>query len=134
MFFRRQKPHQHTFAERLEMIEEAGFTVQEEGDGKAAVSRDGCVALIEDAPGGQPKISKAGFVVGREIAELLELGYQKMWRTPGGQREPVQAAHLKALHALQEDLRETLGLTSLYNESLGTVSDVHAYDRVAGGE
>ena len=29
-----------------------------------------------------------------------------------------------------EELKEALGLTSLYNESLGTVSDRYVYDRV----
>ena len=37
---------------------------------------------------------------------------------------------IKALHAFDEDLREGLGLTSLYNLSLGTVCDDHLYDRV----
>jgi hypothetical protein len=38
------------------------------------------------------------------------------------------------LHALQqftEELKEALGLPSLYNESLGTVSEAYQYDRVA---
>ena len=34
------------------------------------------------------------------------------------------------MHAFQEDLREALGLVSLYNESLGTVSNQYIYDRV----
>ena len=132
MFFRRETPQQPTFAERLEMLKQAAFTVQPEGGGKAIVVRDGCAALIEDVPDGQPKISKAGFVIGQQIAELVDGGYQKTWRTPSGQRQPALATHLKALHALQQDLRETLGLASLYNESLGTVNDAHLYDRVAG--
>ena len=42
------------------------------------------------------------------------------------------ASELKAVHAFQEDLREALGLVSLYNESLGTVSTEYLYDRVQG--
>ena len=42
----------------------------------------------------------------------------------------AQATHLKNLHSFEEDLREGLGLTSLYNESLGTTTDLHMYDRV----
>jgi hypothetical protein len=40
------------------------------------------------------------------------------------------ASDLKLIHNFQEDLREALGLTSLYNESLGTVSNQYLYDRV----
>ncbi|HEU5399797.1 MAG TPA: hypothetical protein VFU86_00495, partial [Terriglobales bacterium] len=36
----------------------------------------------------------------------------------------------KALHSFTEELKEALGLTSLYNESLGTVSESYHYDRV----
>jgi hypothetical protein len=52
------------------------------------------------------------------------------WRTPTGRTAPALATHLKALHAFEEDLKEGLGLTSLYNEGLGTTSDLHLYDRV----
>jgi len=37
---------------------------------------------------------------------------------------------LKAIHAFSEELREAMGAASLYNESLGTVSDRYVYDRV----
>ena len=47
-----------------------------------------------------------------------------------GREIPAQAAQLKALHAFDEDLREGLGVTSLYNLSLGTTCDDHLYDRV----
>jgi len=47
---------------------------------------------------------------------------------------PATADQLKALHGFTEELKEALSLTSLYNESLGTVSDNYFYDRVAGRE
>jgi len=37
---------------------------------------------------------------------------------------------LKALHQFSEELKEGLGLPSLYNESLGTVSEAYQYDRI----
>ena len=43
---------------------------------------------------------------------------------------PATADHLKALHSFSEELKEALGLPSLYNESLGTVSDSYYYDRI----
>lgn len=50
--------------------------------------------------------------------------------TPTGKELPALAPQLQALHAFDEDLREALGLTSLYNVSLGTTTDEHLYDRV----
>jgi hypothetical protein len=37
---------------------------------------------------------------------------------------------LKALHSFAEELKMALGLPSLYNESLGTVSESYQYDRI----
>ncbi|MCP5118418.1 MAG: hypothetical protein GY953_47005 [bacterium] len=130
MFFRREKPHRYTFAERLDQLREARFTIQQEGESKAIAVRDCCAAVIEAAAEGS-RIGPIGRVIGNELAELVELGYQKVWQTPAGHREPAQATHLQTLHAFTEDLRGLLGLTSLYNESLGTVNASHHYDRVA---
>jgi hypothetical protein len=52
--------------------------------------------------------------------------------TPSGKRKPALAEELTAIQNFQEDLREAFGLTSLYNESLGTVSNKYLYDRVEG--
>ncbi|HEX8811957.1 MAG TPA: hypothetical protein VF742_08185 [Terracidiphilus sp.] len=43
---------------------------------------------------------------------------------------PATADHLKALHDFAEELKEGIGAISLYNESLGTVSESYMYDRV----
>jgi hypothetical protein len=134
MFFRRKKPKEYTFAERLDMLRRAGFVIQSEGPSKAVAIRSGCAAVVEDVPGEAPRISKAGRIIGNEIGELVDLGYQKEWRTLSGAREPALAEQLKGLHAMTEDLRENLGIISRYNESLGTVNDSHLYDRVAGRE
>jgi hypothetical protein len=129
MFFRNQKPHQWTFDERLGNLKQFHFDVQRQGAG-ALVTRDGCGATVEDLGNGQVKVGKAGVLVGAEIANLVSRGYQMFLRTPSGKEIPALADHLKTLHAFEEDLREGLGLTSLYNLSLGTTSDDHLYDRV----
>jgi hypothetical protein len=64
------------------------------------------------------------------MARLVDVGFQKFWRTPEGNDTPVLAEDLSQLHAFEEDLRETLGLVSLYNTSLGTTNNLHLYDRV----
>ncbi|MGA2360758.1 MAG: hypothetical protein ABSF66_17285, partial [Terriglobales bacterium] len=43
---------------------------------------------------------------------------------------PATADHLKALQQFSEEMKEALALPSLYNESLGTVSDSYQYDRI----
>ena len=65
-----------------------------------------------------------------EIGALVDGGFQKFFQTPSGKRRPALASDLRALHNFQEDLKEALGLTSLYNEALGTVSTYYQYDRV----
>ena len=65
-----------------------------------------------------------------EIGLLVDGGFQKFWHTSSGRKAPAIAGQLKTLHAFQEDLREALGLESLFNEALGTVNDLHLYDRV----
>ena len=107
-----------------------GFTVASEGAGKARVSKGRCAAVIEDR-GDEPHVNRAGVVVGGDIGLLVHGGFQMFWQTAAGKREPALAPQLKALHAFEEDLKEALGLTSLYNESLGTTCDRHMYDRIA---
>jgi hypothetical protein len=135
MFFRREKLLEPTFTERLDGLRKLGFSTSPAGagpagSGRAQITRDGIGAVIEDRPGQHPRVNRAGFVLGDEIGLLVNRGYQMFWRTPSGRTAPALATHLKALHAFEEDLKEGLGLPSLYNESLGTTSDLHLYDRV----
>ncbi|HEY4363477.1 MAG TPA: hypothetical protein VGN17_21100 [Bryobacteraceae bacterium] len=131
MFFRNAKPHEFTFEERLANLKQFKFECRSEGSGRAKVTRGRCGTIVQDAGGGMVKLGKPGVLVGEEIALLVNEGYQMFLVTPSGKELPAQADQLKALHAFDEDLREGLGLTSLYNLSLGTVSDEHLYDRVA---
>jgi hypothetical protein len=130
MFFRRKIPHESTFAESLEKLKSVGFTVKLIDSRHAQVSRHGIGATVEDQPGQRLQVHRAGLITGDEIGVLVNGGYQMFWKTPTGRRVPAQAAQLKNLHNFEEDLKEGLGLTSLYNESLGTTSEMHLYDRV----
>ena len=130
MFFRREKPRQVTFEERIANLMQLGFDAKFESAGRARVTRDGCAAILESSGDGNVQIGKAGVLIGGETGMLVSRGYQMFLHTPSGREEPALASHLHALHAFDEDLREGLGLTSLYNLSLGTTSDEHLYDRV----
>ena len=131
MFFRREKPKPITFEQRLEELRRLGFKVEASGHGRTLVSRDGCGVLIEQTAEGSPRlIGRAGLMTPQGIAKLVDSGYQKFFLAPDGARKPALSSELKTLHNFEEDLREGLGMESLYNESLGTVSTTYLYDRV----
>jgi hypothetical protein len=130
MLFRRERPKPPTFAERVDLLRQAGFATEQTPDGRIKITKHGVGAVIGDEGKNQPEIEKAGVLVGSEIAILLNAGYQMFLETPGGRRFPATARELKALHEFEEDVKEALGLVSLYNTSLGTTSQKHEYDRV----
>jgi hypothetical protein len=86
-------------------------------------------AIQRDDEGGVRLFAKPGYLIGGEIARLVDKGYQKFLKTTKTEI-PASADHLKAIHNFSEELKEATGSISLYNESLGTVSDRYMYDRV----
>jgi hypothetical protein len=74
-----------------------------------------------------------GAVVAGEISRLLDRGYQKFLKTSKYEL-PATAQQLQAIHQFTEELTQVTGGVSLYNESLGTTSDLYQYDRVKGRE
>jgi hypothetical protein len=130
MFFRREKAQTFTFDDRINGLRSHGFESTRESGG-VRVSRKGVAAMLKDEGDGRVAIGKSGLLIGNEIAVLVHGGYQMFFRTPAGKEIPALSDHLKALHAFDEDLREGLGLTSLYNTSLGSTCEDHLYDRVS---
>lgn len=129
MFFRRERPKNLTFQERLEQLKKAGFMVTPRSGG-ARVSRGTCAVDVADHAGAVHVADLAGIRVGDEIGRLVDGGFQKFFRAPSGKKKPALAEELEALHDFEEDLKEGLGQESYYNESLGTVSTFYLYDRV----
>ena len=130
MFFRHHKSRAVTFSNRLDALRSAGFEVTANGQ-CYVVSRSGIAAVVEAGPEGEPRVvQRAGLWLRGQIATLVDGGFQKFFETPDHLRKPALATELRAVHLFQEDLREALGLTSLYNESLGTTSTEYLYDRV----
>jgi hypothetical protein len=130
MFFRRQQRKEITFDQRMEALRKAGFTLTSAAGGRIMVTRDGCGVVLEDNRGTPRVVGSAGIVMDGGIAKLVDGGFQKFFLAPDGRKKPALAPELKAVHEFQEDLRKVLGLISLYNESLGTVSTQYLYDRV----
>jgi hypothetical protein len=133
MFFRRERPKTLTYDDRLAAARSAGFTVESIGGGKSRISRGGVAAIVESGSEDMPRFAaRAGVVMGQEIGSLTDGGFQKFFTTPSGKKKPALAEELKAIQDFQEDLREAFSMTSLYNESMGTVSNLYLYDRVVG--
>jgi hypothetical protein len=98
------------------------------------VRKYGCAAEIAAAPDNSVEVlARPGWLLNGEIARLLDRGYQKFIKT-NKLEIPASADHLRAIHNFSEELNEAIGGTSLYNEALGTTSNVYHYDRVKGRE
>ncbi len=96
-------------------------------------------AVFERQGAGLRLAEPPGYVFRGEIGRLWDAGYQKFWllgpptEEPFSEpRRPATAEQLRALHDFQEELKYLLGVPSFYNESIGTTSEVTAYDRVQG--
>src|SRR5713101_5949990 len=125
---------QNTYEEAVNWLREHGFDILDAPGTKDRVflKKYNCSAAIEKAPDGNTHLfAKPGYLIGGEIARLVDKGYQKFLKTTKTEA-PATADHLKAIHQFSEELREATGAVSLYNESLGTVSDRYVYDRVEG--
>jgi hypothetical protein len=113
------------------------FDVREvpEVAGEVLVEKNGVGATLKSSADGKSASLTAnpGFLLGGEVSRLLDRGNQKFLKT-SKLEVPATADHLRAVHHFAEELRERAGAESLYNESLGTVSDVYLYDRVKGRE
>lgn len=78
-------------------------------------------------------LARPGWLLNGEISRLMDRGYQKFLKT-SHLEIPATAERLRAIHEFTEELNNATGATSLYNQSLGTTSDVYEYDRVKGRE
>ncbi len=100
--------------------------------GAMRVTKYGVAAEIADGQGGPVMLlQKPGWVLHGEISRLLDRGYQKFLKT-SRLEIPATADKLRAIHDFAQELDQATGETVLYNEALGTTSDIYQYDRVAG--
>lgn len=137
-----RKPNKPNFEQMLENLRAHSFDVVpfQGVSGGMLVSKLGVGAVLVPGQkdpkfddGGTRMVVSPGVLVRGEIARLLDRGYQKFIKT--SQYElPATADQLRAIHAFEEELNLVTGSLGLYNESLGTTSDVYQYDRLRGRE
>src|ERR1700730_2012846 len=121
-----------TYEEALAWVRDQGFDVTDAPgtNGRVFLRKYNVSAGIQKGPDDSVKIfAYPGYLIGTEISKLVNRGYQQFLKTSKNEI-PATADHLKALQQFTEELKEGLGLPSLYNESLGTVSESYQYDRV----
>jgi hypothetical protein len=129
-----RKSRNRNFDEMLEALRAHGFEVSAYGGVTRGieVAKGGVAAVVVPGEtderwesGGARLAVTPGVVVKGEIGRLLDRGYQKFIRTS----QYELPATVTQLHAIQ-----VTGALGLYNESLGTTSDLYQYDRLGGRE
>ena len=127
-----KKTEKRTYEEAVNWLRDHGFDILEAPgtQNRVFLKKYNSSAAIEKAADGTVRLfAKPGILIGSEISRLVDKGYQKFLKTTKTE-VPATADHLRDLHQFSEELREATGETSLYNQSLGTVSDRYNYDRV----
>ena len=129
----------------LDRLRQAGFECVpiSSSPERIRVFKNNCAAFFERQPNGQLRLAQApGYLFRGEIGRLWDAGYQRFWllgpptdepfNPEVSGRRPALSEQLKELHHFSEELKSVLGIPSFYNESLGTTSEVTAYDRLRG--
>ena len=133
-----RKSRNPNFDQTLEILRNHSFDVAPYPAvaGAVLVSKHGAGAVLVASQNPAEPAAFAetpGALVCGQVARLLDRGYQKFIKT--SQYElPASAGQLQGIHLFSEELKQLTGVTSLYNESLGTTSDVYEYDRLKGRE
>lgn len=120
-----------TLAAAQQQLASLGFTLNPLSGGKVLARKRGCAAILGAAEDGKTAAIAVspGLVVNGELARLVDRGYQKFFKTADAQ-VPARPEQLSELAHFENEIRFACGIPSLYNESLGSVSDRYLYDRV----
>jgi hypothetical protein len=131
-----RKSRNPNFDQTLDLLRSHSFEVTPHAGvpDSVLVSKFGAAAVIapaKDAPAAF--VERPGALIRGEVARLLDRGYQK-FLVISKYELPATAQQLESIHRFSEELKQWIGSISLYNESLGTTSDLYQYDRLKGRE
>ena len=127
-----QKENKRTYDEAVAWLRDHGFDLLEAPgvQNRVFLKKYNCSAAIEKTSDDGVKVfAYPGYLIGGEISKLVNKGYQQVLKNSKTEIAAT-ADHLTALHNFAEELKEAIGAPSLYNESLGTVSENYVYDRI----
>lgn len=128
------KVEQRTYEEAVQWLRDHGFDLIDAPGAQVRVflkKYNVSAAIQKEGADGVKIFAYPGYLINGEISKLINRGYQQVLKTSKTEIAAT-ADHLKALQQFTEELKEALCLPSLYNESLGTVSEAYQYDRVVG--
>ena len=126
------KVEERTYEDAVQWLRDHGFDLIEAPgtQGRVFLRKYNVSAAIQkDGDEGVKIFAYPGYLISGEISKLINRGYQQVLKTSKTE-VAATADHLKSLQQFSEELKEALGLPSLYNESLGTVSEAYQYDRI----
>ena len=126
------KVEQRSYDEAVQWLRDHGFDLIDAPgtQGRVFLKKYNVSAAIQkDGDDGVKIFAYPGYLISGEISKLVNRGYQQVLKTSKTEIAAT-ADHLKALQQFTEELKEALALPSLYNESLGTVSEAYQYDRI----
>ena len=126
------KVEERTYEDAVSWLREHGFDLIEAPGTQNRVflrKYNVSAAIQKDGEDGVKIFAYPGYLINGEISKLINRGYQQVLKTSKTEIAAT-AEHLKALQQFTEELKEALNLPSLYNESLGTVSEAYQYDRI----
>ncbi|HME57633.1 MAG TPA: hypothetical protein VKF63_04800 [Terracidiphilus sp.] len=134
----RRKTRKPNFEQILEKLRAHAFDVTPSTKvaGGVLVTKHGAGAVLVASANKAAPVAFAvhpGVLIGGQVARLLDRGHQKFIQTPQYEL-PATASQLHAIHRFSEELKQLTGDIDLYNESLGTTSDLYIYDRLKGRE
>jgi len=129
------KTPEQNFDQLLDTLRAHGFEIASwpEKSGSMLVSKNGVAVVLAAGSESATVLLQPGILVRGEIASLLDRGFQKFFQTKDFEL-PAMAEQLHAVHSFSEELKQLAGSISLFNESLGTTSNLYHYDRVKGRE
>jgi len=117
---------------QMDSLAALGFSVGSTR-GVVRVEKYGCGAEFRQNPDARFHMTiLSSIMLKGKFTRLWDAGYQKFLLTDDGTKVPALAAQLVNLRRFNEELRTALGVPTLYNEALGSVSTLSVYDRVKG--
>lgn len=117
---------------QIESLSPKGFLVRSSG-GVVRIEKHNCGAELRKTPEGAFQMTVLPTIMhDGQFTRLWDAGYQKFLLTHDNRKIPIRVNQLGDLRQFNEELRTALGVSTYYNEALGSTCLVTVYDRLKG--